>query len=118
MIGLLVGVCGALGAVTRFLVDTWARRSWGTRFPMGTLVINVTGSLLLGAAIAAAAEDSTVALVIGVGFCGGYTTFSTAMVETVSLVRGRQFGVAIAHLLGQPLLCILAAAVGYVFGSH
>lgn len=118
MTALLVGLCGAIGAVTRFLVDTSVRRLWRTRLPVATAMINVTGSLVLGGAVAATAHNSTTALVIGAGFCGGYTTFSTAMVETASLVRERRVGMATMYLLGLPLVCVLAAAVGYSLGSR
>ena len=113
MIGLLVAGCGALGAVARFLVDLGVRRAWPHRFPIATLGINITGSLVLGAVVAATAADSTVGLAVGVGFCGGYTTFSTAMVETVTLLRERRRGAAGAYLLGLPIVCVLAAAIGF-----
>lgn len=116
MIAALIGVAGGFGAVTRFLVDTAVRRVWPTRFPIATVLINVTGSLLLGAVTAAVlvrdAPDA-VRLTIGVGFCGGYTTFSTAMIETVRLGRERRAVLACANLLVQPIVCIAAAALGY-----
>lgn len=116
MTALVVGLCGGLGAVLRFLVDTGVRRRWPTAFPVGTLLINVTGSLVLGAATAAIASTEVagiVPLAMGVGLCGGYTTFSTAMAETVGLARDRLLGRAVLNLFGTTAGTVLAAALGY-----
>lgn len=113
---LLVGVCGAAGAVARFLVDTGVRRVLSSGFPVATVAINITGSFLLGLVTAAALEGAMsheLALVVGVGFCGGYTTFSTAMVETVRLGRAGRPLLTAANLVGQPLVCVAAATLGY-----
>lgn len=118
MIVLLIGLCGAAGAVARFLVDRGVQRVWVTRAPVATFAINLSGSFVLGVVAAATADESRVGLAIGVGFCGGYTTFSTAMVETVSLVRERRLGTAVTYLLGQPLACVIAAAGGYVLAGR
>ena len=115
---LLIALGGGLGAVTRFVVDAAVARRNPFRVPLGTMLINVTGSLVLGvvtgliAAGPAGSTAVTVRAVLGTGFCGGYTTFSTASVETVrlSLAEGRSTGVAYAAvtLLGS----LLAAAAG------
>ncbi|MGH3358324.1 MAG: fluoride efflux transporter FluC [Nocardioidaceae bacterium] len=115
MIVLLVGAAGAAGAVARFLVDTGVRRVVPTAFPVATVAINVTGSLVLGFLTALERDHlDAVRLVAGVGFCGGYTTFSTAMVDTVRLGRQRRPVLATVNLIGQPLVCVLAAALGYL----
>lgn len=113
---LAVGLCGGLGAIARFLVDTWLRRAHPTGFPLPTLAINVTGSFVLGVVTAMVVHGSapdSVRLAVGVGFCGGYTTFSTAMAETVALARERRLLSAAANLLGTPALAVVAAALGY-----
>ena len=120
---LLLAVAGGLGAVCRFLADAFVARHHPFRVPLGTLLINVTGSLLLGVlvgALTAGAPESTgasVRAVLGTGFCGGYTTFSTASVETVRLwmAEGRSTGVgyAAATLVGS----VAAAAVGLWLGG-
>ena len=119
MTALVVGLCGGLGAILRFLVDTGVRRLWPTAFPVGTLLVNVTGSFVFGV-VTAAAVHADVAEVVrvaaAVGFCGGYTTFSTAMFETVELVRRRRFSYACGYLAGLPVVCLAGAALGYAIG--
>ena len=120
---LLLALAGGLGAVSRFVADAFVSRHKPFRMPLGTLLINVTGSLLLGVlagALTAGAPDSTeaaVRAVLGTGFCGGYTTFSTASVETVRLwvAEGRSTGVGYAAttLAGS----VAAAALGLWLGG-
>lgn len=119
MTAAIIGMCGGLGALTRFLVDTGVRRRWPVRFPVATLLINVTGSAVLGLVLAyvAGGAPSMVGSAIGIGFCGGYTTFSTAMVETAVLMRERRMVASAAMLFGQPVVCVLAAAGGYALGA-
>jgi len=115
---LLLALGGGLGAVTRFVVDAAVARHNPFRVPLGTMLINITGSLALGVvtglltAGTAGSTGATVRAVLGTGFCGGYTTFSTASVETVRLwlAEGRGTGVryAAATLVGS----VAAAAVG------
>lgn len=120
---LLVAVAGGLGAVTRFLVDTLVARRNPFRVPLGTLVINISGSLLLGilTGLVTSTDPATAAVsvkaVVGTGFCGGYTTFSTASVESVRLwlAEGATTGVRYAALtlVGS----VAAAAAGFALGS-
>jgi CrcB protein len=86
----VVGFGGALGAVTRFVVDALVRLNFRSRIPIGTVVINVSGSLLLGlltGLVMYHGAPSMLTTAAGTGFCGGYTTFSTASFETVRLVQ-------------------------------
>ncbi|MGV8977757.1 MAG: fluoride efflux transporter FluC [Cellulomonas sp.] len=111
----LVALLGGLGAATRFLVDGLIRGRWSRVFPLATVLINVSGSGLLGILAGALAYHSlptTVYLVAGVGFCGGYTTFSTSMVETVRLAQLGDYRRAVANALGTLLLAVAAAALG------
>ena len=121
MIGLLIALAGGLGAVVRFLVDGLvdglARR---TSVPLGTLVINVSGSLLLGLVTgwwAAHTGDPGLRLVLGTGFLGGYTTFSTASVEAARLALSGRGWAAVAQVAGMLVLSVTAAALGLWLGS-
>lgn len=85
-----VGLAGGVGAVTRFAVDSLVRSRVPGPLPLGTISINISGSLLLGLLTGLAmfhGAPPTLTLVAGTGFCGGYTTFSTASFETVRLVQ-------------------------------
>jgi CrcB protein len=114
---LLVGVGGGLGAAARFWVADTIKARRPTGFPWGTWVVNVAGSLLIGVltgwiVLTGAGEGWHLALVIG--FCGGLTTFSTAVVETVTILRGGRSGPAVVHALATLGTSVAAVAVGLV----
>jgi fluoride exporter len=112
---LLVAVAGGLGAATRFWVDGEVRARGRTVLPVATLVVNVTGALLIGLVAGAqlyAGLPATGFLLLATGFCGGYTTFSAATVETVRLAQAGERGRAVVYLLGSMLLTLTAAAAG------
>ncbi|PPH07279.1 fluoride efflux transporter CrcB [Rathayibacter sp. AY1C1] len=117
---LALSLAGGIGAATRLLLDGLIKARTGGAYPGGTTVINVTGSLLLGLitglALAGIAPEPW-RLVLGTGFLGGYTTFSTASLETVRLLaEGRQLASAI-NALGTLLLSVIAAATGLWLGG-
>lgn len=112
---LLVALAGGLGAATRFWVDGEVRARGRVALPVGTLLVNVTGSLLIGLVAGAhlyAGLPATGYLLLATGFCGGYTTFSAATVETVRLAQAGDRGRAVAYLVGSMLLALAAAAAG------
>jgi len=114
---ILVGLAGGLGAVTRFQLDALIRARFpGRAFPWSTATINVTGSFVLGLILGLSA-DSTWVLVAGTGFLGGYTTFSTASVEAVQLVREGRWGPAAASAAGVLVTGVAAAAAGLWLGG-
>lgn len=119
---LLVGVGGFLGAQARFGVSNYASRKWGTAFPYGTVIINLSGSLLLGLFLGlvgkAIFQDDAYRWLVAVGFCGGYTTFSTYTYETLTLMREKRgvTGLA-ANLVGSYVLGLLAAFGGFWLGN-
>jgi CrcB protein len=88
--------------------------------PAGTFVINVSGSLLLGfltGLVLVGAEPTDVRVVLGTGFLGGYTTFSTAMIETVRLLQQRRWGAAAVNGIAMLLLGLGAAVLGVFLGT-
>lgn len=112
---LLVAVAGGLGAASRFLLDTVVARHnrWST--PLGTLVVNVTACFLLGLLTGWGAThpgQGDVVAVLGVGFLGGYSTFSTASVEGARLLLAGRGAAALVHALGMLLVCSAAAVAG------
>ncbi|MEY1674513.1 fluoride efflux transporter CrcB [Gordonia sp. ABKF26] len=115
MIALAVMVAGALGAVTRFVVDGAVRHRWPTTTPWGTFAINVSGSALLGVLAGVVVFHGAPhewQLIVGTGFCGGYTTFSTASFETVRLVQRNDRWRAGAYAVGTLVASVTACAVG------
>ncbi len=85
-----VGLAGSLGAGARFVTDGFIRSRRSSRLPIGTMFINLSGSFLLGVLTGLVVfhhVSSTLTLVVGSGFCGGFTTFSTTSFETVRLVQ-------------------------------
>ncbi|UWF77694.1 MULTISPECIES: fluoride efflux transporter FluC [Microbacterium] len=111
---LLAAAAGGLGAAARYVVDIGVARLAGTRFPWGVFVINLSGSLLLGVLTGALPGS---AFVLGTGFLGGYTTFSTAMIDTVALWRDGERPASVVNALGMLLLGVLAAALGLALGA-
>jgi CrcB protein len=115
MIAILTFLAGASGALTRFLLDAWTKQRWRTSFPLATVVINVTGSLLLGVLAGVVlfhGQSSMWQTVVGTGFCGGYTTFSTASFETVRLVERGERKLALLNAIGSLVLSVAACAAG------
>jgi CrcB protein len=116
MMCLLIG--GALGTWLRYLVGRWfALHPWGQVFPYGTFFINVSGSLVLGFASVVIKERMPVEygdlfLLVGVGFCGGYTTFSTFEWETFRLWQSGSKSLALVNVAGS----VAAGYVGVLLG--
>jgi CrcB protein len=124
MVWLIVG--GAVGTYARYWLSRWFNtQPWGQEFPYGTLVVNVSGSFIMGIAAAILLDRLTPEyqdwyLLIGTGFCGGYTTFSTFEWETYRLVRDGRWWLALAAFLGSVLagflgVLLAVALVGAVF---
>jgi len=110
--GLLVALGAAVGAPLRFVLGSRIDGAW----PRGTFVVNVVGSFLLGlfAALAAAGSlSSTGIALLGTGFCGGFTTYSSFAVQTHDLGDRR----GIAYAAATVLLALGAATLGWVLGS-
>lgn len=106
----LVGTGGAIGALLRIYVSRAVERE---SFPVGTLTVNVVGSFVLGA-LTFAAVDSDVALLVGTGICGSFTTFSSFSYETVRLWETGERGRAVANALGTLAAALLAVALAWL----
>lgn len=120
LVFLLLSVAGGAGAATRLLVDGVVRTRFGARFPWGTTLINVSGSFALGlltGLVTAARMPEAWDLVLGVGFLGGYTTFSTASFETVRLLQQHRIAAALVNGIGTLIVAVAAAFAGYLLGS-
>ena len=110
-----VGVAGGCGAIARWGVTLLAERLAGPGFPWGTITVNILGSFLLGFLIESAARGAwsqDTKLVLGTGFLGAFTTFSTFSVETVRLYEAGKYWVAAGNALGNLTLAIGGAAMG------
>jgi len=115
---LMLSAVGGLGAVARFVIDG-ALQTRSSRYPVGTTVINVTGSLLLGLVTGLTLGQVLPErwhLVLGTGFLGGYTTFSTASFETIRLLQEHRWGAALANGIGTLVLSVAVAAAGLWLG--
>ncbi len=116
----LVALAGGLGAALRYTVDALLPAGDVDAVPRGTVVVNVSGSFLaglLGAALGAGAL-APAAYVVGVaGFCGGYTTFSTASLDAVRLLQRGRVGAAAGYACGTLLTTTAAAAAGALVGA-
>ncbi len=111
-----VVLIGGAASVLRFLVDGAISSRFGRAFPFGTLVVNLTGAVLLGF-VTGLALDRDGALLAGTAAIGSYTTFSTWMLETQRLGEDRQLPSMAANVVLSVVLGIAAAALGRVIGS-
>jgi len=113
---LAVALGAILGATARYAVGGWAAQRLGASFPFGTLLVNLSGSFLLGAFLSLTTErvmiDPRLRTLIAVGFFGSYTTFSSYTVESLNLLLGGQIGLGLLNLMGSSVLGALAAAGG------
>ncbi len=120
LVFVLVAVAGGVGAAARLLVDGLVRTRSGESLPWGTVTVNLTGSLLLGLVTGLATGHvlpETVRVVAGAGFLGGYTTFSTASLETVRLLQEGRWLPALTNGLGTLVVATGAAGLGLWLGS-
>lgn len=117
---LWISLGAVIGANARYWLGGWAAEKWGPAFPYGTLLINLTGSLLLGVFLTWATQralvDPRYRLLIAVGFCGSYTTFSTYTYESLSLMLTGSWGAGLLNLLGSSGLGLAAVALGIWIG--
>jgi CrcB protein len=113
---LYVALGSAIGGVSRYLLGGLVQRMLDTTFPAGTLLVNVTGSFLLGAIIRYALETPSltpeVRAFLTIGFCGGYTTFSTFSYETMALLEDGEWARAGVYITASVILSLIATFLG------
>ena len=112
----MISIGAIIGANARYLIGTWfADRGW-TAFPWSTLTINVTGSLILGFFLTLITErivaDPNYRLLVAVGFCGSYTTFSSLMYESFGLTQNTGLWSGLLNLVGSMIVGMLATVIG------
>lgn len=124
---LCVGCAGFVGAIARLLVGQFCSRWFKSGLPLGTLLINISGSFILGWFVVSVSRGGwlanrvdveTIRLTIAVGFVGSYTTFSTFMLESDSLIAKGAIWPAVIYLLGSLLLGLLAVRAGMWVAEH
>jgi len=115
---LAAAAAGGAGAGLRYLVDVAVMRGRREAFPLGILIVNISGSFALGVVVGlgAAIAPPAIALVVGTGLLGGYTTFSTVSVESVLLFQRKRRRAAIVNVIGTLALALAAAALGGLTG--
>src|ERR1700727_1598584 len=120
---LWVALGGALGTTARYWLSTVVARAFGETFPWGTLIINVTGSLVIGFFAALTGPDgrvvasSTVRQFVMIGICGGYQAFSSFSLQTLNLVNDGEWFRAGANIVLSVLLCLIAVWGGVILAN-
>jgi len=118
---LVIGIGGFVGAVARYGIAVWIGRRWGRSFPLGTFVINVSGSFLIGLLMTLMAERFTEnpqwRLLLVVGFLGAYTTFSTFEYETGALLKDGEWLFAGLNVVLSVIVGFIALKLGEVLAK-
>jgi fluoride exporter len=113
---LSVALGGALGAMLRYGLSGWMHAATGWVFPIGTLLVNVVGSFIIGVVLELGSGrylfSPETRLLLTTGFCGGLTTFSTFSYETLALLEEQQWEAAAGNMLLNVVVCIVAAYLG------
>ncbi len=117
---LAISLAAIVGANLRYLLSRIAARQLGPIFPYGTLFINIVGSFIVGFFIIWTTErvliDPRWRLLVVIGFCGSFTTFSSYAFETMAYFEQGQWGLMAVNILSNNILCLLAALAGMALG--
>ena len=112
----MVGLAGALGTISRYLIGLWARAALGTAFPYGTLIVNIGGCFLMALvaqlAISTTLISPTLRLTLTTGFMGGLTTYSSFNYETTDLLRERAWATGFGNIGITFVGCFVAGVLG------
>lgn len=118
---LLIGVAGLFGTLGRYALSGYVARRFGETFPTGTLVVNVIGCFLAGLLFYLMQErflvNQTVRTVVMIGFLGGFTTFSSFGLQTFTLLRDGELGLATLNVLASNVTGLLTVWAGYTLGK-
>lgn len=120
---LWVAIGGALGSVMRFWMSGAIAARFGETFPVGTLIVNILGSLLIGFAAGLNAPDGrwiispAIRQFLMIGFCGGYTTFSSFSLQTLKLMQDREWLYAGGNILLSVALCLIGVWLGFLLAT-
>lgn len=119
----LIFIGAGLGGVLRYGVSTGVYYLFNKNFPYGTLVVNVSGSFLMGFLFILLLERfhtfaPQLRALLLIGFLGGYTTFSSFSIETINLIENANWFPAILNILLSTILCLIAAWIGVILGRH
>ncbi|MGA8852796.1 MAG: fluoride efflux transporter CrcB [Christiangramia sp.] len=116
---LLVFIGGGLGSSLRYIISKYLNA--GVLIPFGTFLVNIVGSLILGMVLGWAIRSNTlnspINLMLGVGFCGGFTTFSTYSFESYSLIKSGDYLSFSIYFFGSLILGILAVMIGILISK-
>lgn len=120
---LWIAIGSALGGMARYACSRAVALRYGETFPWGTLTVNVVGSFVIGFLAAVSAPESRLLIssnarqFMMVGLCGGFTTFSSFSLQTLELMRNRDFAEALGNVLVSVAACMAAVAIGYIAGA-
>lgn len=118
---LLTGLAGMCGTLLRYWMSGWVARRFGETFPLGTLIVNVVGCFLIGFLFYVLYErfltSDTLRTVLFIGFLGGFTTFSSFGLQTFTLVRDGEFGLAALNVGVSNFAGLLMVWVGYTLAK-
>ena len=115
MIYLLIALGGAAGSVLRYVIGGAVQARSASGFPIGTMVVNVSGCFLIGVLVRQFMDmqlSHDLRALLVVGFCGGFTTFSTFSAETLSLIEGGEYARASTYVFLSVMLCLVATLAG------
>ncbi len=113
----LVALGGFIGAISRYALSSYIQSKHQSPFPHGTFIINLTGSFLLGFLFRRYNVHSEMFLLLGTGFLGAYTTFSTFEFESIELIRKEKVLISVLYLTASVVLGVILAYLGYLLGS-
>jgi CrcB protein len=114
---LFVGMGGFIGSVGRYMISHWLLK-FNHQFPTGTLLVNLTGSFLIGLIIASSLKQSELwRLLLVTGFCGGFTTFSAFSLENLRMLQEGQVLSAIQYIVTSLIGGLFLAFLGYALGT-